>query len=128
MRYSSPLPAFIFVISTILLYFLIYRCLFPFLLQICELFLGFGELLHELIVVDEGGKDECTDHLPCLDVAVVMEADNPAAFAELEAALEELVLPLGIDACQDHRYCDTCCAVARDVASVVAKAFLCLRD
>ena len=39
-----------------------------------------------------------------------------------------MVLPFGIDTGKHHRNGDTGCAMARDVAAIIAKAFFCLRN
>ena len=59
-------------------------------------------LLHEGIVVEQGGEYECSDHLSGLDVAVVVEAYDPSAFSEVQSALEELVLSFGVDGGKYH--------------------------
>ena len=71
-------------------------------LQALELFLCFGELVHEVFVVEECGEYECSDHLSGLDVAVVVEAYDPSAFSEVQSALEELVLSFGVDGGKYH--------------------------
>ena len=92
--------------------------------QALELGFGLLELRHEFVVVEQGREHQGAHHLSGLDVAVVVEAYNPSALAEVQSALVEEVLPLGVDAGKHHSDGDARGAVTRDVAAVVAKTFL----
>ena len=82
------------------------------LFQAVELGSGLEELCPELLVVQQSGKNQSTNHLTGLDIAVMMEADNPTAVTKVQTAFVELVLPFGIDSGKNHRYSDSGCAVS----------------